>query len=331
VERFVSLATHLWIALLVGTGLQSHAAAAGIDDLGTDGWHAWTVTAVADAPSLCCYSWRNGRATKRHCDLDGHRRGFSSFDESIDATDSMQIYVLMRAGEVRQIRALSSSCPVNTNSEIKDLGTVAPEQSVAWLKPHIDRGTKKSSNAIAAVAVHPGEEALTLLLNTAKLANDQDDREDAIFWLGRTRILESAAQLKELMFGDKNSDIREHAAFSYAQSNATDISSVLTEQGRNDADPDVRSQAWFWLAETGAAESEAIIGHALLHDKNADVREEAVFALAQLPEERAISALATIVEDRKMEQELREQALFWLAQTESEEAFAVIDRLLSNN
>ena len=64
-------------------------------------------------------------------------------------------------------------------------------------------------------------------------------------------------------------------------------------------------------------------------DKSADVREEAVFALSQLPDDRAVKALAAVLEDRSLDQELREEALFWLAQSDSEIAFTYVDKLFS--
>ena len=85
------------------------------------------------------------------------------------------------------------------------------------------------------------------------------------------------------------------------------------------------------MAQTAADESEQAICYALLNDTNEDVREEAVFALSQLPEGRAVKALAEILEDKNLSMDIREQALFWLAQTESDEAFEYIDRLLSDN
>jgi HEAT repeat protein len=132
------------------------------------------------------------------------------------------------------------------------------------------------------------------------------------------------------MFDDPSTEFREHAAFAYAQSKIDDRFETLIELGNKDSDADVRSQAWFWLAESGATESEAAIGFAIANDKSGDVREEAVFALSLLPEERAVKALAAVLEDRKLDKDVREQALFWLAQSESDEAFAYVDRLFSD-
>jgi HEAT repeat protein len=237
----------------------------------------------------------------------------------------------MKAGVATRIRVLSTSCPVSADSAITDLGPIEADDSVDWLEQFVTAGDDEYSGAIAAIAVHEGRKARSVLLDTAKPGNDEDNREEAIFWMAQVRLDETAADLRKFVFDDKSPDIRKHAAFSYSQSSAPDVVEVLIQQGRDDADPDVRSQAWFWLAQSGADESETAIRDALLHDKNEDVREEAVFALSQLPDDRGIKALASILEDRQLSMDIRQQALFWLAQTESDEAFEYIDRLLTDN
>lgn len=327
-ERSTKLAV---IVLIFAAGIHGERADADIAGLGDDGWHTWQVEAVKAAPEMCCFSWRSGTVTKKQCDLDGKNGGFSSSDDSVSSEGSVQIFALMKAGVVTRIRALSTSCPVIADSKIADLGPIEGDDSVDWLEQFLSDGEESSSDAIAAIAVHEGQKARDLLLDTARPGNDPDHREEAIFWMAQVRIDETAADIKRFIFDDENAGIREHAAFSYSQSKATDVAKTLIRQGRTDGDPDVRSQAWFWLAQTGADESEAEIRYALLNDKEEDVREEAVFALSQLPEERAVRALAAVLEDRQLSKDIREQALFWLAQSESDEAFEYIDRLLSDN
>lgn len=318
-------------AVLAGSLVVGAHAHGQISGLGADGWHTWQVEAVRSAPEMCCFRWRSGTATKKQCDLDGQHGGFSTTDGSKTPDDAVQVFALMRAGEVEDLRTLSASCPVTAKSAIVDLGPVATDDSVAWLERLMESGRDIRSAVITSVAAHRGTRARDLLFTAAEPGNDEDTREDAIFWMGQVRIGESADTLKKYIFADQEPDIREHAAFSYSQSDAPDVTAVLIRQGKDDADPDVRSQAWFWLAQTAAAESEAAIRDALLHDRDDDVREEAVFALSQLPESRAVKALAAILEDRELGMDIREQALFWLAQTGSDEAFATIDRLLSDN
>ena len=317
--------------LVIAAGFHSEIARADISGLGSEGWHTWQIEAVDSAPEMCCFSWRNSTASRKQCNLDQKKGGFSTTDDSASSNESVQIFALMKAGEVTDLRAFSSSCPVVAESEIVDLGPIDADASVDWLQQFIDGDEDDSSDAIAAIAVHRGSTARNVLLYTAKSGNEEEIREEAIFWMAQVRVNETADDIKRFMFDDDSADIREHAAFSYSQSKAMDIADTLIRQGRNDSDPDVRSQAWFWLAQTEADESEAAIHYALLNDEDEDVREEAVFALSQLPEGRAVTALAAILENKSLSMELREQALFWLAQTESDEAFEYIDRLLSDN
>jgi HEAT repeat protein len=326
-DRFASCRCLLLVLAAVAfTGT----AQADIAGLGADGWHTWQVEAANDAPEMCCFSWKSRSDTKRQCDLDGRNGGFNSSDNSSSSDDGVQVYTLIEAGTVNRIRVFSSSCPVVADSEIIDLGRIETNDSVDWLEPLVVGGDV-TSDAITAIAVHEGAAARNVLLNAAKAGNEEDIREDAIFWMAQVRVNETEDDIKRYIFDDTSPDIREHAAFAYSQSQAKDIADTLIRQGRYDREPDVRSHAWFWLAQTEAAESETAIRGALLNDEDDDVREEAVFALSQLPEGRAVTALAAILEDKSLEMNIREQALFWLAQTESDEAFEYIDRLLSDN
>ncbi len=327
IDRAATLFSSLFILI---AGLDSEKVFAEINGLGEDGWHTWQVEAVETAPDMCCFSWRSGSVTKKQCNLDGRRGGFSSSDESASA-GNIQVFAFVTSGEATKIRVFDSSCPVVANSAITDLGPIEADDSVEWLEKFIANGNAPGSDAIIAIAVHDGRKARDVLIETAQPGNPRDHREEALFWMGQVRLGETRSELKNYIFNDASADIRAHAAFSYSQSKADDIADVLIQQGKTDETADVRSQAWFWLAQTEADESEEVIHNALLHDKDGDVREEAVFALSQLPEDRAIKALARILEDRQIDMDLREQALFWLAQTESEEAFEYIDRLLSEN
>jgi len=317
--------------LLIIVSLTSLPAKAQITGLTGEGWHTWRVTAVNSAPEMCCFAWDRGAAARQGCDLDSRRGGFSTASNVIDVSKDVQVFVHLDDGDVAEIRALSASCAVTSDKPIIDLGPVTNAESVAWLDNHIEPGGNLAGDAIAAISVHEGEDAVDVLVKTAESRSDQDNREDAIFWMAQVRVEETSGELKKLVFDDRDPDIREHAAFSYAQSEAKDVADVLIRQGRTDKDPDVRSQAWFWLAQTGAGESEAAIRKAMRDDNDADVREEAVFALSQLPDDRAVDALADILEDSSLDMEVREQALFWLAQTESDEAFEYIDKILTSN
>jgi len=305
--------------------------AATLPGAGTDGWYSWRVDVVEAAPELCCFSWNNGVATKKRCNLDRRHGGFNTTDKNPFPSDEVQIYAMMRAGVPTKIRVLSSQCPVTTDSAISDLGSVAADQSVDWLQRQFSLPSELSTEAVTAVALHAGDGARQLLVDTARSDENEENRESAIFWMAQARIDETAAEIQRIMFGDSSADMREHAAFAYSQSRAADRSEMLVRQGKTDPDADVRSQAWFWLTQIEAVESEREIRAALDTERDAEVREQAVFALSQLPEDRAVKALAGVLEDRRLEMDIREEALFWLAQTESDEAFEYVERLLTDN
>jgi HEAT repeat protein len=319
-----------FILLLIGS-VVSAPALAQVTGLAENGWNTWRAAGVASAPELCCYSWKGRSNGRQGCNLDGRNGGFGTSSDAPGSGDDVQIFVHLADGKVTAIRALSASCPVTVNAPVHDLGVIAADDSVAWLGDFVTPGNDLASAAILAVAVHQGDNAVALLLETAQRSTEHEQREDAIFWMSQVRVEETAGELRQFIFADADARIRKHAAFSYSQSAAGDVPEVLVRQGRDDPDPDVRSQAWFWLAQSGAVEAEPAIGQAMRDDVDEDVREDAVFALSQLPEERAIKVLGAILEDSGMAREVREQALFWLAQMESDAAFDYIDKILSSN
>jgi len=303
-------------------------AAASLDALAADGLYTWRVAATEDSPSWCCSCWSRNSVVSSACDLDSRHANYSAAEE-FPAQGEMQIYALIEAGKPQHIRALSPQCQVTSRREVVGLGVVEVEESLAWLKRHVAAPATVSTDALAAIAIHEGPDALHFLIDVANSGPGKELRKEAIFWMSQARIAESASELERLMFRDKSAEVRKHSAFSLSQSNAAGRSDALIRQGREDHNPDVRSQAWFWLAQTGAGQSEAAIRQAMVDDPDGNVREEAVFALSQLPGERGVDALFTVLGDQQMHREIREQALFWLAQSDSDRAFEYLDRLLA--
>ena len=159
-----------------------------------DGWYTWTVVAPAEAADWCCYSWRSGRANRSGCDLDSGNHGFGSSDQHKNNTGEMQIYALLRNDQVREIRALSPMCSVQSDSAITDLGAIAPGDSVAWLRSQVGRGSDVSDEALAAISVHDGRHAYSALVAAIEDRDLQrEDRKQAIFWLAHSGSDEAIA------------------------------------------------------------------------------------------------------------------------------------------
>lgn len=313
--------------VLIGCLAGGHAAAA-LSDIDGNGWFTWRVTATADAPNWCCYEWNGGISTTRSCDLDTRQGNFGAHSDYADNVDQMQIYALLDAGVLIKLRTVSAQCPVTSRSAISDLGTVDVIQSVKWLEKIISPHSELSSQALASIAIHDGDESRDVLIDVARHDSDPENREDALFWMAQVRSLETGGEIKKLMFNDESADFREHAAFALSQSTVGDREDALAKLGREDKVGDVRAKAWFWLAQTGSVASDEEIQKAIRREQDQDVRDEVIFALSQLPVDRAFQALIQVIEDRTLRNEDRKQAIFWLAQSDSDRALEYLGRLI---
>lgn len=301
-----------------------------------DGWSSWEVAAVEGAPAWCCW---NGNGDDRKgswssCKLDANSGGFGNRDDETTAT--MKIYARTTGGKVDRLRTLSTTCPVQAATEIRDLGAVTTDDSARWLidlakrdDPDSAKRHRIGDDVLAALAVHRGSLARDALAAMARNDARKETRKEAVFWLGQARGNEGADIISSIMFNDKDPDVREHAAFALGQSKSPRVAADLIKLGNTDKSGDVRSQAWFWLAQNGAPEAESAINAALRKDSDDDVREQAVFALSQLPDERSAKALIATAEDRSLPREQRKRAVFWLGQSESDDAQAYLERVLT--
>jgi len=280
-------------SVLLIAGLVSNSADAAIADMSADGWHTWRVAAAESAPNWCCFAWNGGNLQTESCDLDSRHGNYGSSDDSVSGVGEMQMYALMNDGKVSKVRTLSPQCRVSSRVTITDLGFVAGDESIEWLARLVTPRTKVSADALAAIAVHAGDNPLDVLVDVARDDGSFESRKDAIFWMAQVRGADAELQIEKLMFNDENPDFREHAAFALSQSDAPGRVAALVRLGNKDSAADVRSKAWFWLAQTGAADSEAEIQKAIRSERDSDVREQVIFALSQLPDERATDALVS--------------------------------------
>lgn len=299
--------------------------------LPSDGWASWQVPAVGDARDQCCWhGMKPGNAARTACNLDNQRGSFGNRDDA--KTDALRVYAHLARGKVERVRVLSASCPIESATPVRDLGIVATDDSARWLAAQVRRPGSipedSRENAIAALAMHPGDFSFGEVARLARDGEHEDERKSAMFWLASSRGIPGAEVVSRLMFGDPDSDVREHAAFAITVSRSPRIAADLIRLGTTDKVGAVRGQAWFWLAQTAAAESEQAIGAALRKDADHGVREQAVFALSQLPEDRGTRALIAVAEDRSLPAEQRKRAMFWLAQSDSPGAQAYLDKML---
>lgn len=196
---------------LVAAALLAVTAGAAADDTATaattldvpraDGWYSWTVAASTTGSRTCCYDWHRGQsARQRACDLDGQRGGYTIGGDCLLESESVRVYVRMDAGQPERVRALNADCPVTTASEIRDLGSVAADVSVRWLRDRITNDRHGDAQLLAAIPMHAGGaafEALTSLLEDR--SRPMDTREQALFWLAQTDTDEAFDYIDRLL------------------------------------------------------------------------------------------------------------------------------------
>ncbi len=231
-------------------------AAAQLTGMADDGWHTWRVAAIESAPEICCFRWNMGKTSARGCHLDKGHGGFSTNSDGNNATDELQVYALLDNGEVKELRALSSSCPVTADSAIADLGPVSPDTSAAWLEGRIETNDEIASDALAAIAFHSGSDARDALIRQGRRSDDAEIRSEAWFWLAQTEAEESEDVILKAMRDDKDDDVREEAVFALSQlpnERAVQALALILEDGR--LDKDLREQALFWLTQADSDEA----------------------------------------------------------------------------
>jgi HEAT repeat protein len=261
-----------------------------------DGWVSWQVAAVDGAPDWCCWSNSNNfrNAPRTACKLDGKQDSWGNRDD--ETTDQVRIYARTAGGKLDRLRVLSVTCPAEAATPIRDLGTVAENDSARWL---VGLAKQKNEDVLTALAINRGDVARDALSDIARNDTRGETRQKAVFWLAQVRGQEGADIASSVMFNDKDPEVREHAAFALSQS------------------------------ETPRAEAD--LTRLLNTDKDDEVREGAVFALSQLPDERATRALIATAENRSLARELRKKAVFWLSQSESDAAQKYLERVLTAN
>lgn len=224
----------------------------------SDGWYTWRVDAVDDAGDWCCFSYNSGNVREAGCSLDNADRNYGiSRNAEMPVqphSGELQIYARFDGEAITQLRALSPWCGVESATPWNDLGKVTAVQSIGWLSDNVGSKRSLQDARLMAIAAHAGDESRQILVATARAPGNRQLREQAIFWMGQLRVVETRDELLELINSGDSQRIREQAIFSYAQSPADDRLDVLIAviEDPNKAMQD-RKQALFWLAQTDSA------------------------------------------------------------------------------
>ena len=307
----------------IGDKLDSHVTAG-------DGWVAYHVPMVAGVDGPCCYSVRQGAATKKGCDLDRRSWGSTSdFDDPVPALDDpLVVYLRVDHGRVERVRAVGASCPVRTEGPIHWIDPVDPVSSVAMLSSLLDhRAADAEDGSLVALAYHADSSATRALIGRAEPSHSFKEREQALFWLGQTRGAEGADVVEHYATTDADPNLRAQAIFALSQSKAAEVYAHILTMAHEDPAEHVRGQAFFWLAHLNDARARNDIIASLTTESSDRVREQAVFALSQLRDGTADEALIAVLRG-DYPRAAKKPALFWLGQSGSPRAMAYFDEAL---
>jgi len=132
------LAKMALLGVLLGAILWGSKATAEILPDKADGWHTWQVDEPAASTEMCCFTWKRGDKSRQGCNLDGHSIAFSDSGDCAVAPGTIQVYVRLDKGEPKDIRVLSSNCPVSTESQVADHGLVSADANLNWFRTIIE-------------------------------------------------------------------------------------------------------------------------------------------------------------------------------------------------
>lgn len=151
---------HLVFALALFTaGIASESRSSDLFEVASDGWYSWR---IADA-------------------------------------DDLEIHALIEAGRPSEFYLPTLQCNRSKVPASTDLGTVKATESIAWLRRFISPRNDVSAAVMAAIAVHPGGEAVRALQDVIRSDRDWDNRREAVFWLAQSNDQSAYAFLDSLL------------------------------------------------------------------------------------------------------------------------------------
>jgi hypothetical protein len=101
--------------------------------------------------------------------------------------ESLQIYVLLESGTPVRLQFDDAGCPAKDRpATATDLGTIAPDASIEWLRPFIEPRSRISSAVMAAVYAHASERSVAVLAELVTPGHDIETRREALFWLAQS-------------------------------------------------------------------------------------------------------------------------------------------------
>lgn len=293
------------------------------------GWIVMEIPAIEGTHSPCC--WQGNWTSQREigCSLDTDFRSYGSTSDS-PLEESVIVYARAVKGQVSQLRVTGAKCPMDAGGQsVTWIGETDDSNALGWLATLASESKERvSHSALWAMALHASEAAGDHLYSVAK-DDDDEQAEEAIFWLGEARGQAGYEALDGLLNELPAGETRRHINFALAQNGTGDAIDRLINIAREDNDPEQRSMAMFWLAQEQPEEAQSLLLEVVRSENDEEVLDQAVFAISQLPAETSGPMLLDLASDEDVPRHVRRQALFWLAQSGDDETVARLTELLT--
>jgi hypothetical protein len=207
----------------------------------------------------------------------------SNLSLSVDL-ESLPLYWLGRAKNLPSITLLQK---------------IFENESLAVLKEEI----------ITAVGIHDESAPVFAFLKQMVNSNeDEDVRENAVFWMGQQNSKEALDFLAATAENDRSRQIREEAVFAISQVELPAATDLLIHLAKTAKVQEIQVEAIFWLGQKASEEAEtALEEFAYNHDEyelqksvhpHPKIRKEAIFWLSQSDDPRALDTLVEIVQQQ---------------------------------
>lgn len=226
-------------------------------------WIAYAAPVEDGSSSMCCWSTGiEGRGSDccGSCRLEpGSGTTFRNNDQTNLATrleprDTFFVFYRVETRRIERVRMFSEDCAIDAGGrQVQWLTGVKPAESLALLstlaqdQTASDRGMK---GAIAAIAQHAGNDAITPLVRLGREAPSTKVRSEALFWLAQRAGARATAAITEAIEHDPETQVKKQAVFALSQLPAGEGVPKLIELAKGHANPVVRKQAMFWLGQS---------------------------------------------------------------------------------
>lgn len=209
--------------------------------------------AAAPAAAWIGYAVPIARGDRFLCDWSTDRPRPAATSVKLEGGDTLLVFYRLDAGAVTRIRLFSEGCAIDAGGlPVTWLSGVEPGQSVTLLGRYLaaDVPRRVADGALAALAMHEGDAATTVLLAAARSGVTPRLRGQALFWTAQRAGDRAIPAITEALDTDPDTDVKKRAVFALSQLPDGQGVPRLIDVAEHHSNAAVRKQAMFWLGQS---------------------------------------------------------------------------------